>query len=579
MTDPRAWVERHREDLLAFLQEIVERESPTEAKAAVDALGQVFQAAYRALGCAVRTVPQVQYGDHVVAETPPVPGPRVLLVGHLDTVYPLGTVARRPFTLRDGRAYGPAVMDMKGGLAVMLFALRALAATRGLGNARVVLNSDEEPGSPTSRDRWAAWSADADWAFVLEPAQPDGSLVLRRKGVGIFRLAVTGRAAHAGAEPERGANAILALAHHALAAAALADPAAGTTVNVGVVRGGTLPYVVPAAAEALIDVRVPTRTEAERVLGGLRALEAALAEAQLAIEHYWAGALRRAVIEGDVENGSLMAGQSVGMVTRIQPASAILAELVEQALRAEQVTVLTGTPVDAFATRHGRVAAILTPSGEIPADVVVIGIGVEPNSDLARDAGIALGDRNAIHVDEHCRTSVPGVWAAGDCADAFHRLLGRSVYFPLGTTANKQGRICGLNLGGRPARIKGIVGTAITRFGETEIARTGLSEREARANGFSIVVGSARSTTRSGYFPGASWMTVKMVAEEGTGRLLGAQIVGGPGAGKRIDVVAAALHAGMRVDKFMYLDLAYAPPFSPVWDPLLIAARKAAEQV
>jgi glutamate carboxypeptidase len=319
VTDPRAWVERHREDLLAFLQEIVERESPTEAKAAVDALGQVFQEAYRALGCAVRTVPQVQYGDHVVAETPPVPGPRVLLVGHLDTVYPLGTVARRPFTLRDGRAYGPAVMDMKGGLAVMLFALRALAATRRLGNARVVLNSDEEPGSPTSRDRWAAWSADADWAFVLEPAQPDGSLVLRRKGVGIFRLEVTGRAAHAGAEPERGANAILALAHHALAAAALADPAAGTTVNVGVVRGGTLPYVVPAAAEALIDVRVPTRTEAERVLGGLRALEAAEPVAGTRLQVH--GAFHRPPME-PVEGTEALAalveacGREVGLAVR-----------------------------------------------------------------------------------------------------------------------------------------------------------------------------------------------------------------------------------------------------------------------
>lgn len=256
-----------------------------------------------------------------------------------------------------------------------------------------------------------------------------------------------------------------------------------------------------------------------------------------------------------------------------------MAELVEQALRADQVTVLTGTPVEAFATRNGRVTGVLTPHGEVPADVVVIGIGVEPNSDLARDAGIALGDRNAIHVDQHCRTSVPGVWAAGDCADVYHRLLGRSVYFPLGTTANKQGRICGLTLGGRPARFPGIVGTAITRFGETEIARTGLSEREARESGFSIVVGNARSTTRSGYFPGASWMTVKMVAEEGTGRLLGAQIVGGPGAGKRIDTVATALTAGMTLEEFIYLDLAYAPPFSPVWDPVVVAARKLAREV
>ncbi len=255
-----------------------------------------------------------------------------------------------------------------------------------------------------------------------------------------------------------------------------------------------------------------------------------------------------------------------------------MADLVEKALRDEQVTVLTKAPVEAFVTRGGRVRAVITPAGEIAADVVVIGIGVEPNSEVARAAGLVVGDRNAVHVDDHCRTSVPGIWAAGDCADVYHRLLGRSVYFPLGTTANKQGRICGLNLGGRESRFPGIVGTAITRFGETEIARTGLNEREARSAGLSVVIGHVRSTTRSGYFPGASWMTVKMLAEEGTGRLLGAQIVGGPGAGKRIDTVATALSAGLTLEEFIYLDLAYAPPFSPVWDPVVVAARKLARE-
>jgi NADPH-dependent 2,4-dienoyl-CoA reductase/sulfur reductase-like enzyme len=256
-----------------------------------------------------------------------------------------------------------------------------------------------------------------------------------------------------------------------------------------------------------------------------------------------------------------------------------MAGLVERALQEAGVAVVTGTPVEGFETRDGRVSAVVTPRGTFPAEVVVLGIGVEPNSELARDAGIALGDRNAIHVDERCRTSLPGIWAAGDCADAYHRLLGRSVYFPLGTTANKQGRVCGLDLAGRPARFPGIVGTAITRFGETEIARTGLTEREARAAGFEIAVGSVRSTTRSGYFPGATWMTVKVIAEVSTGRLLGAQIVGGPGAGKRIDTVATALTAGMTLDEFIYLDLAYAPPFSPVWDPVVVAARKLAREV
>jgi glutamate carboxypeptidase len=268
------WIDARREEMLAFLRRVVEMESPTDDKAAVDAVGRVFGEAYRALGWAVRTEPQERHGDHLVAEAPPTPGGRVLLVGHMDTVYPHGTATRRPFTLRDGRAYGPAVMDMKGGLVVMLFALRALHAAGRLGNVRVVLNSDEEPGSPTSRDGWAGRAADCDWAFVLEPAQPDGALVNRRKGVGIFRVSVTGRAAHAGADPEKGANAILALAHQALAVSALADASTGTTVNVGVVHGGTHPYVVPASAEAVIDIRIPTQAEARRVTAGLEAIAA-----------------------------------------------------------------------------------------------------------------------------------------------------------------------------------------------------------------------------------------------------------------------------------------------------------------
>jgi len=256
-----------------------------------------------------------------------------------------------------------------------------------------------------------------------------------------------------------------------------------------------------------------------------------------------------------------------------------MAELVERELQQGGVRLVLGAPVEGFETRQGRVTGVITPMGTFEAEVVVLGIGVEPNSELARDAGIVLGDRNAIHVDERCRTSAPGVWAAGDCADAYHRLLGRSIYFPLGTTANKQGRVCGLDLAGREARFPGIVGTAITRFRETEIARTGLTEREARAAGFQVVTEQVRSTTRSGYFPGATWMTVKMVAEEPTGRLLGAQIVGGSGAGKRIDTVATALTAGLTLDEFIYLDLAYAPPFSPVWDPVVVAARKLAREV
>ncbi|MBM3451171.1 MAG: M20 family metallopeptidase, partial [Armatimonadetes bacterium] len=266
MTTPSAWIDARRDEILSFLGHVVEIESPSEHKAGVDAVGAVFAKAYEALGLRLHLERQTQYGDHLIAESTATSGPRVLLVGHMDTVYPVGTTARRPFTVRDGIATGPAVNDMKGGLTVMLWALRSLAETgRPIGPVRVVQNSDEEPGSPTSRDGWPARAADCDCAFILEPAGEDDSLVDVRKGVGIFRFSVTGRAAHAGAEPEKGANAILALAHHAIALSAAANPAAGTTVNVGVIGGGTWPYVVPAEAWSRVDVRVSTKAEAQRI--------------------------------------------------------------------------------------------------------------------------------------------------------------------------------------------------------------------------------------------------------------------------------------------------------------------------
>lgn len=252
--------------------------------------------------------------------------------------------------------------------------------------------------------------------------------------------------------------------------------------------------------------------------------------------------------------------------------------LVSSALRDAGVAVYTGEQVTGFQVNGDTVRAVETDQRTLPADLVVLGIGVEPRSELAAEAGLPLGERGAVRVDDRMRTAVPGIWAAGDCAETFHLVSRRPAYIPLGTTANKQGRVCGINIGGGDARFPGVVGTAITKFCQTEIARTGLSEREAQALGIAYHVGRIESRTRAGYYPGAAPITVKLLVERGSGRVLGAQIVGGEGAGKRIDVVAAALHAGMRVDEFMYLDLAYAPPFSPVWDPLLIAARVAAAE-
>jgi NADPH-dependent 2,4-dienoyl-CoA reductase/sulfur reductase-like enzyme len=237
------------------------------------------------------------------------------------------------------------------------------------------------------------------------------------------------------------------------------------------------------------------------------------------------------------------------------------------------IEVRLGSKVAGF--EPGRVQ--LADGAAVEADLVVLGLGVTPNGELAADAGADTGARGAIAVDRRQRTSLDGVFAAGDCCTSHHIVSGRQVHVALGTVANKQGRVAGTNLGGGYATFAGVVGTAITKVCELDVARTGLTEREADAAGFDVTTTTVEATTRAGYLPDPPSMVVKMLAERGTGRLLGAQIVGGPGAGKRIDTVATALHARMRVDEVVDLDLAYAPPMGTVWDPVALAARRLQE--
>jgi NADPH-dependent 2,4-dienoyl-CoA reductase/sulfur reductase-like enzyme len=227
---------------------------------------------------------------------------------------------------------------------------------------------------------------------------------------------------------------------------------------------------------------------------------------------------------------------------------------------------------------HGRVESVSTSQGEVPADLVILAIGVRPNVELARTASVVIGETGAIAVDDRLRTNVPGVYAAGDCAEHFHRLLGRPAWVPLGTHANKQGRIAGRNVAGGDEAFAGIVGTAITRVFNLQVARTGFTEGEARAAGLDCVATTLESRDHAGYMPDTRALTVKLVAERGSGRLLGAQAVGYGGADKRIDVVATALYAGLTVEDVTRLDLEYAPPFNGVWDPVQIAAASLLRQ-
>lgn len=254
-----------------------------------------------------------------------------------------------------------------------------------------------------------------------------------------------------------------------------------------------------------------------------------------------------------------------------------MGELVADALRSSGVEVRLEEPVEHFETLAGRVTGVVTPEGTVPADLVILGLGTHPRSRLAVEAEIPVGETGGIRTDTRMRTPRERIWAAGDCIETFHRVSRTPVAVALGTHANKQGRVAGINLGGGYATFPGIIGTAISKICDVEVARTGLNEREAARAGFEFESTRMRSTTRAGYYPDAQPMTIKLIAERGTGRLLGGQIVGRSGSAKRIDVVASWIWNHMRVDEIQGMDLSYAPPFSPVWDPVLIAARKAAE--
>jgi NADPH-dependent 2,4-dienoyl-CoA reductase/sulfur reductase-like enzyme len=245
-----------------------------------------------------------------------------------------------------------------------------------------------------------------------------------------------------------------------------------------------------------------------------------------------------------------------------------MAAPIEDAMRKLGIDLRLNTKVIGFEDD-----AVLTRDGRIAADLVVLGIGVEPKSGLARDAGIELGVSRSVHVDRQQRTSASNVWAAGDCAESFHLVSRRPVYIALGTVANRHGRVAGTNIGGGYASFPGVLGTAMTRLCALEISRTGLNEREAREAAFDFAVAAIDSTTSAGYFSDAPKITVKLLAERRSGRIIGAQIVGGRGAAKRIDVVAAAITAGMDAQQLVDLDFGYAPPMSSLWDPIASAAR------
>ena len=242
---------------------------------------------------------------------------------------------------------------------------------------------------------------------------------------------------------------------------------------------------------------------------------------------------------------------------------------VRRQLERHGVELRTGVAVTAIEPDH--VAGV-------PAELVVMAAGFQPNVELAAAAGIEIGRSGAIRTDERMETNLRGVFAAGDCAEVTHLVTGRPTWIPLGTTANKAGRVAGASAAGARERFAGIVGTSIVSVFGMGFATTGFSAAEARAEGFSPVAARIQAYSRPRYYEGVKTI-VELVADRTTRRLVGGAVIGEDGAAGRIDVIATALQTRMRVDEFEQLDLAYSPPFAPVWDPILIAAQQLVKEL
>jgi len=296
---------------------------------------------------------------------------------------------------------------------------------------------------------------------------------------------------------------------------------------------------------------------------------------------------RTAVVVGggyigvEMAEACLQRGMAVTLVDQLpEPMTTLdghVGARVRRAMEDMGIQVRTGVAVSGFETDSaGELTAVATAEGTFPADIAVLGLGVRPLTELAERAGLPIGAFGGVRTDDTMRVEgFDDVYAAGDCVESWDRVSRSWVYVPLGTHANKQGRVAGLNVAGRRTRFPGVVRTAVSKVCGLEIARTGLRETDAEALGLRVVSVTIDSTTRAGYFPGTQEITVTMVAERDTGRLLGAQILGGQGSAKRIDTCAMALWSQLTVGELAMTDLAYAPPFSSVWDPVQVAARAA----
>lgn len=251
-----------------------------------------------------------------------------------------------------------------------------------------------------------------------------------------------------------------------------------------------------------------------------------------------------------------------------------MAELIHEEAERNNVSVHTNEGVQSF-KGDNRVEKVVTDQGEYDADLVLVSVGVKPNTNFLKECGIHMTENGAIQVNRYMQTSMENIYAAGDCATHFHRVKEHDDFVPLGTTANKQGRIAGLNIIGQPNTFKGIVGTSVIKFFDLTLGRTGLSTKEAAELNLPYANCSTEATDIAGYYPEARELRVKIVYRDDNERILGGQFIGKYGVDKRVDVLATALYQQMSLHDIEDLDLSYAPPYNSVWDPLQQAARRA----
>jgi NADPH-dependent 2,4-dienoyl-CoA reductase/sulfur reductase-like enzyme len=251
-----------------------------------------------------------------------------------------------------------------------------------------------------------------------------------------------------------------------------------------------------------------------------------------------------------------------------------LAALLSTELANRGVELVTGTTVEAIQSKDERLVVIGSGGFKKAADLVLVVVGVQPNAELAAQAGVRLGIKGAIQVNRRMETNVLDVFAAGDCAETYHRLLDRPTFMPLGTTAHKQGRVAGENSVGGPAEFAGSLGTQVVKIFDLAVARTGLRDAEALEAGYESLTVETEEWDHKIYYPGATRLHIRVTGDRSSGKLLGAQMVGDHRAqvAKRIDIFAAAMYCGLDVADLERMDLSYTPPFSAPWDPVQMAA-------